>query len=247
MPEVDLSRYHCIACFNSTLLENMGILSSMKNYYNWIGSEFKKYAGKRVIDIGCANGTLTSLFVDREFLMGADYYPPYVKQFNKDLKKYKNVSSTVVDATNKKQMLALKKNAFDTVISMNTYEHIKDDQAAFDNAYALLERGGRMIILVPAGMWLYSILDFEGGHFRRYSRPELLEKMRKAGFRIEESHYMNVPGALGWYVMHVLLKKRIFSTGSFNLYNKLAPLFRLVEQFIRPPFGLSVIAVGKKD
>ncbi len=247
MPEADFSQYHCIACFNSTLLENMNLLAKMHNYYEWIGSVFRKYAGKRVLDIGCANGALTKLFLDKEFVMGLDYSASYIKEFKERFKHEQNVQAIVADATNSKAMLVLKKKKFDTIITMNTYEHIKDDQQAFDNAYQLLGKKGKMIVLVPAGMWLYSVLDFEGGHYRRYSKEELQEKMRKAGFSIADAYYMNVPGALGWYLMHVVLKKRIYSKGSFALYNLLAPLFRWCERFIRPPFGLSVVCVGRKN
>ena len=58
---------------------------------------------------------------------------------------------------------------------------------------------------------------------------------------------MNVPGALGWYVNFVLFKKRIYSPTTFKLYNSLVPIFRTVENIIRPPFGLSVVAVGRKN
>jgi hypothetical protein len=95
-------------------------------------------------------------------------------------------------------------------------------------------------------MWLYSILDYEVGHYRRYTRAELSAKLEAAGFAVVEAKYVNLPGALGWYLAHVLLKRRIYSPLSFRVYNFLAPSFRRLESLLTPPFGLSVLCVGKK-
>ena len=82
MPDADLSEYKKIAKFDSTLVENMEILSSMDNYYSWVGGVMKKYAGKRILDIGCGNGNLSNIFLDKEFVLGADYSKNYIKQIN---------------------------------------------------------------------------------------------------------------------------------------------------------------------
>ena len=246
MPDVDMSQYEHLAKFDTTLVENMSILSSMDNYYQWISSVLRKYAGKRVLDIGCANGNLTQFFLDKEKIMGVDYSKDYLKQIKKRFKGRKKFASAFFDATDEKQARKLKKNRFDTIVTMNTFEHIKDDVKAMRNAYTILDKGGRFIMFVPAGMWLYSILDYEGGHYRRYTKQELANKLRSAGFVIEDISYMNVPGALGWYVNFVLFKKRIYSPMTFKLYNALVPLFRTIESIIHPPFGLSVVAVGRK-
>ena len=129
---------------------------------------------------------------------------------------------------------------------MNTFEHIKKDLQAFKNVYDILGKGGKFIILVPAMRFLYSILDYEGGHYRRYTKSELSAKLRRAGFKVEQIYYINIAGAVGWYTHHVLMKKRIYSSSAFSLYNKLVPLFKLFEGLLRPLFGLSVIAVARK-
>ncbi len=246
MPEVDFSKYNGIAKFDSTLVENMEILSSMNDYYKWVSEALRKYSGDRILDIGCANGNLMQFFLDKELVVGADYSSDYLKQIRARFKEKKNFKAIEFDAVDSKKSKTLKKYKFDTIITMNTFEHIKDDQKAFNNSYQILEKNGRMLVFVPAGMWLYSILDFEGGHYRRYNKEELAGKMRKAGFLIEEIFYINIAGALGWYVNHVLRKKRIYSPGTFKVYNALVPLFKLFESLVKAPFGLSLIAIGRK-
>ncbi len=246
MQDPDLSEYAKIAKFDSTLVENMEILSSMDNYYKWVGGQIKKQSGNRVLEIGCANGNLLSLFMDKEFVLGADYSKDYLKKINARFKNKKNFKSVFLDATDSKNAISLKRHKIDTIITMNTFEHIKDDFAAFKNAYNILEKGGRFIILVPAGMWLYSILDYEGGHFRRYTKNELKSKIEKAGFKIESIKHINLAGALGWYFNHTFMKKRIYSPSTFKVYNALVPVFKFIENIIPAPFGLSLIAVAKK-
>lgn len=246
MPDINLKDYEKVAKFDSTLVENMSILSSMDNYYEWLGSILRKNSGNRILDVGCGNGNLTSVFVDKEFVMGLDPSKDYIKQVDERFKGRKNFHSILLDMTDRKRALALKKYKFDTIITMNTYEHIKDDQAAFNIAHEVLEDNGTFLIIVPASDWLYSILDYEGGHFRRYSKQELKTKMQRAGFKIEQLYFINMAGALGWYFNYVLLKKRIYSAGTFKVYNALVPLFKFSEKIIPAPFGLSLVCVGRK-
>src|SRR5580704_13486547 len=41
-------------------------------------------------------------------------------------------------------------NEFDTILTSNVIEHIKDDHQAIRNCYKMLKQGGRIVILVPA-------------------------------------------------------------------------------------------------
>jgi SAM-dependent methyltransferase len=246
MSDLNNPKYKKYAKFNSTLVENMEILSSMDNYYKWISGRMKKYAGNRILDIGCGNGNLTTFFLDRPFVMGLDYSEDYIEKFNYRFKNYSNVHSKIVDMFDFESVIELKKYKIDTLISMNTFEHIKDDQQAFDNTYEILENGGRFILVVPAMKFLYSVLDYAGGHYRRYTKADINLKLTKSGYEINKLFYMNLPGAIGWYLFHVLTKKQIYSPESFNLYNLLVPLFMYIEDRFKPPFGLSVFCVAEK-
>lgn len=246
--EKRLKKFEKIAKFNSTLVENMQTLSSMNEYYRWLAGVLRKYVGKRkrVLDVGCANGNLTQFFLDKEFILGMDISQDYLDAVKKRFKDNANFHTALVDASNAEQMLKLKKGNFDMAITMNVLEHIKDDVSAFRNVYSALVPGGRFLIIVPAMSALYAILDYEGGHYRRYDKLEIKRKLRAAGFNIVKVRYLNVPGAIGWYVNYTLLKKRLFSKGTFGLYNKLVPFFRFIENLIEFPFGMSVIAVAEK-
>lgn len=241
-----LKKFAKLAKFNSTLVENMETLSRMNKYYWWLSDCLRPYTGKRIIDVGCANGNLTQFFLDRELVVGMDISEEYLKIIKDRFKDKTNFKTELADASNMRTMSKLKKYRFDTAISMNVFEHIKNDIQAFRNVYNILVPGGRFLIIVPAMNMLYSILDYEGGHYRRYGKLEMKRKLKKAGFKIEKCYYFNLPGATGWFVNYTLLKKRLFDQGTFSLYNKLVPLFRFIESILKFPVGMSVIAVARK-
>lgn len=71
---------------------------------------------------------------------------------------------------------------FDLLLSMEVLEHIEDDIAALENWFDLVRPGGHLLLSVPAHQRMFSSEDEMAGHFRRYSRLELVEKIENAGF-----------------------------------------------------------------
>jgi SAM-dependent methyltransferase len=76
---------------------------------------------------------------------------------------------------------------FDVVGAFDVVEHIKEDEAVLAQAYKALRPGGHLLLTVPQHVWLWSPSDDYARHERRYSKAELHEKVRKAGFRLKRS------------------------------------------------------------
>ena len=126
-------------------------------------------------------------------------------------------------------------------------EHIEDDAAELVQAREALDPRGHLIVFVPALPWLYSELDRQVGHFRRYRRRALLELVRAAGFDIVTQRYFDVAGVLPWYVNFTLLGNSI-GGGSVSLYDRLVvPVMRAVEGVVSPPIGKNVLLVARRD
>jgi hypothetical protein len=51
--------------------------------------------------------------------------------------------------------------------------------------YELLNKSGYFLISVPARQSLFSEDDTFHGHFRRYEKKDLIDKLEKTGFKIE--------------------------------------------------------------
>lgn len=74
----------------------------------------------------------------------------------------------------------------DLLLSMEVLEHIEDDSSALANWFRLVRPGGHLLLTVPAHAKLFSAEDEMAGHFRRYERRELAEKIAAAGFEPPE-------------------------------------------------------------
>ena len=98
---------------------------------------------------------------------------------------------------------------------------------------------------MPAGKWLYTVLDKELGHCRRYSREELARKMAAAGFEVVFSRQFSKLGSLGWAVSGHWLKRRELSPRQMIWYDRLLPLVKFLD-YVLPVPGMSLMMVGRK-
>jgi len=74
---------------------------------------------------------------------------------------------------------------FDIIGAFDVIEHIENDRSAIANIYEMLRDGGYFVVTVPQYMFLWSRLDEIVRHKRRYSRTEILAKLRQQGFVVE--------------------------------------------------------------
>ena len=74
---------------------------------------------------------------------------------------------------------------FDLIGAFDVLEHIEEDESVLKQIYHACKPGGGIVLTVPQHRWLWSRVDDFAHHKRRYEREELLQKVRRAGFRIE--------------------------------------------------------------
>jgi len=73
---------------------------------------------------------------------------------------------------------------FDVIGAFDVIEHIAEDVRALLEFHRALRPGGGLLLTVPQHPWLWSAADKRAGHQRRYTRAELRDKVRRAGFTI---------------------------------------------------------------
>jgi SAM-dependent methyltransferase len=73
-----------------------------------------------------------------------------------------------------------------TVTCGETLEHIEDDVEFLRQINRLMASGGILVATVPVDMTLWTQHDVDAGHFRRYTKAELFEKLERTGFVVEE-------------------------------------------------------------
>jgi hypothetical protein len=135
---------------------------------------------------------------------------------------------------------------YDSIVMMNVLEHIEDDAAALTTLREALNPGGRLVVYVPAFMLLYSDFDRDIGHFRRYRKKPLRLLMEQSGYEVVDSRYVNSVGALGWFAYSRVLGRKPSDQLTVSACDRIVvPVVRRVETRISPPFGLSVLVVGR--
>lgn len=77
-----------------------------------------------------------------------------------------------------------------TIGLFDVVEHIEADLSFLKSIHTLLQTQGHVFISVPAYQALWSKEDDDAGHFRRYTRANLEQKLRDAGFEIVYSTYI---------------------------------------------------------
>jgi hypothetical protein len=119
----------------------------------------------------------------------------------------------------------------------------------------VLNDGGNALIAVPAFPSLWGLQDIVAHHKRRYRLRALLQKMHEAGLDPVRSYYFNyllfVPIWLARRLISLFGIKRD-SEAEFNnpLLNRLLSVIFAIDTrtapILRPPFGVSILAIGKK-
>ena len=89
----------------------------------------------------------------------------------------------------------------DCVYTSNVLEHIENDLEALLSIKKSIKPGGRLAIYVPALPMLFSDLDRKVGHFRRYKKKELINKVQAAGFTVENCFYSDSIGVLASFAL----------------------------------------------
>ncbi len=231
-------------------VETLRRMASVRHYNQWIYEELAPFAGQRLLEVGCGIGNMTGYFLDRELLVGIDRLPASVEYTRQRFKDHANVEIFQGDIVDPDILPRLKPYRFDTAICINVLEHIREDGRALRHIWQTLKPDGRLLLLVPAGKYMYGTLDQALGHFRRYERAELGERVREAGFHLIQLRYMNLAGIPGWYLNSRILKRHLLPQSQLRWFDRLAPFFIRTERFLRRgwdiPAGQSLICIAEK-
>ncbi|MDT7540269.1 MAG: hypothetical protein QOE33_173 [Acidobacteriota bacterium] len=231
---------------DAVMVADLEIMSRANNYRNWMYRRIAPYVGERVLEVGAGIGNFTELLLDRELVVATDKFEMCVDYLQRRLGTQLKADPMLLDLADP-PVAELKPYNFDTIICMNVLEHVEDDLRALEFMREALVPGGRAIILVPAFQFLYGTVDRAIEHYRRYTRKTLLPPMHAAGFEIEAAFYMNVVGMAGWFWNNRIRRTSEENPAQIAVFDRfVAPWAERIERTLPPPFGLSLIAIGRK-
>jgi glycosyltransferase involved in cell wall biosynthesis len=233
--------------FTNEPLESQILLSMSRahRFNHWMAETIVPHIGRNVLEIGAGIGNIT-----RELMAGKRYYasdinPFYLAMLEKFKESQPRLDVTLLDL-NRVPNFADESAKFDTIVCLNVIEHLDDDQAAARNIAGLLTGGGKAIILVPRGRWLYGSQDEVLGHKRRYSRKALLELGSNAGLQPVQLIEFNRISTIPWLLNGRVLRKKTFGRFQMAALNLLIPIVKRVDRWLPWP-SLSLIGVFKKN
>ena len=225
----------------------LSALTFADNYYSWILKELTPYVGKVILEVGAGIGTFSSfLFLtrpDRLLLLEPSHnlLPSLERKFAQ------NEKVRIIENTIESLPRGLNQERVDTVVCINVLEHLKNDTLALKKIYDILVPGGTLLLYVPALPYLYGSLDLAFGHYRRYTRGELIRKVSYAGFAVLKIKYMNFFGVFSWYVGSRILQRQALTPWAIKLYDKIfVPITRGIESTLGSFLGQNLFLVGTK-
>lgn len=145
--------------------------------------------------------------------------------------------------------------AFDLVLATDIVEHVDEDVSALREIHRVLKPSGRVLLTVPAFRSLWGLQDRVSHHKRRYRRGEFVEKLRAAGFTVEDAFYFNfLLFAPIWLARRLIALTRLELKSENELNSPLVnavlgAVFGLdvrLARRVRPPFGVSICAIVGK-
>ncbi|MBK8465836.1 MAG: class I SAM-dependent methyltransferase [Chloracidobacterium sp.] len=200
----------------------------------------------KILDVGCGTGAniqMLSQYGDAEGVDVSDDALEFCRR--KGLKAQKGLAETLPYAD----------ETFELTTALDVVEHLDDDIAGLKEMYRVTKSGGYSLIFVPAFMWLWGVQDDISNHRIRYTKDQIVERLKVAGYTIERATYANwtffAPILAGRTIMKLTgikpeSENNITISGLNGIFGKLFSSERFWLRNFNFPFGVSIVVVAKK-
>lgn len=149
--------------------------------------------------------------------------------------------------------LPFENKPFDAIAVFDVLEHIDNEVAALKVLRSRLKQNGQVLLTVPAYEFMWSRIDIDSHHKRRYVKRRLIELFHQAGFTVTYATYFNtILFPLIWAIRiinkirgkHDTLDLKIPPDFINVSLAKIFALEGLAIPRISLPFGVSVLVVA---
>ncbi|MDP8962023.1 MAG: class I SAM-dependent methyltransferase [Actinomycetota bacterium] len=212
-------------------------------YQRWVVDSFAPVLNERVAEVGAGIGNFTRWIAE---------HAEEVVALEPDPEMCAGIAELGLDNVEVVQqrldLYAFTANArFNAAVLIDVLQLFNDDVAAVRASGRMLRINGYLCALVPAHPGLHGSLDDRYGHHRRYTKERMVKLFEAAGLVLEELRYFNPLGALGWWAAGRVARRPRLDPALVSLSERvLVPAGRLLERVVQPPFGQSLLAVGRQ-
>ena len=220
----------------------LGIMASARNYRRELLRHWEPFLGSKILEVGGGIGFFSELLTARPATEHLCIIEP--DPVCRAVMEQRGIGADIHAGT----AFDLPSGSFDSVVSTNVLEHIKDDVSEVGRYFDLLEPGGYFCLFVPARQELFAPIDKQFGHHRRYGKKDLRHLLMNAGFEVQSLHYFNFIGYFLWWFGFVVLRNTTFNPIMVRLYDRyLFPLVSFSERHVSaPPIGQSLLVVARR-
>jgi SAM-dependent methyltransferase len=200
----------------------------------------------RILDVGCGTGANLLLLSKYGHAEGVD--------ISEDALAFCRARGLNEVRLGAGEELPYEDGTFDLVTAFDVVEHMDDDLAGLTEMRRVLRPGGRVLLFVPAFMFLWGLQDEVSNHRRRYRLSELRRVLEQSGFEIERSTYANITFFLPILLIRQFMRLTGIKTASENTINVPA-LNRVfgailgaestILRHLNLPFGVSGLCVAR--
>jgi SAM-dependent methyltransferase len=142
---------------------------------------------------------------------------------------------------------AIAPRSADYIYTLNVLEHIQDDGKMLDTLSSRLRPGGVLLVYVPAFEVLFSAMDEQVGHFRRYRMRALKDLIADTGLVVTRAAYVDCLGFLAALLYRAIGSSGTISAASVRAYDRVAfPISRLADRLFSPVCGKNLLIVARK-
>jgi SAM-dependent methyltransferase len=204
-------------------------------------------AKPKILDVGCGTGANLKMLSAYGSAEGVDISPQAV-----DFCRERGLDSVKLGAI---EHLPYESGSFEMVTALDVVEHLDDDVAGLREMRRVLRRDGRVLLFVPAFMFLWGVQDDVSNHRRRYTLPSLLQAVEAAGFAVEWASYANISFFLPVLVVRSVMRwlgLRAATEYGINISLLNGPFSSLfaAERFVlergKIPFGVSAVCIARR-
>jgi len=226
--------------------EILEVAQSAVNYRKWLARLTYPYLGDNPLEFGSGIGDYAKewLQLGCRRLTVSEHSPTRITVLHDQFLNSPNITVRQIDI----KKITNTDAGNSSIVSLNVIEHLENDGAALRGAHNSLMLGGYFVAFSPAFPLLMSKFDRAVGHHRRYTKKTARALLVNNGFDIVKIEYVNSLGWLAWLVGMRMLKITPSDGLVLKIWDKIViPVVSKFESWISPPFGQSILIVGRKS